>query len=312
MDKKWNYLLRHNKAVQFLSKYLIILIREINEKEILGDILKANLGYDEILIEESSKDIIDINSIKKSKNQKKSSKNTKLKRGTSLFGTRETNNEIRKVELIYFCLLKFKGLIRYMNFQGLKHNDIKKIAYFIKHISFKRGEYIFRQGDKSDALYGVITGKVIIRFVKPIDIYKKLSYENFEDDLEPVNNVTIDYFMSDCEEENSESEEYENDDFVIIDNKKKLTVKEKKIISILDEPDESESERKLREKINELRFKKVANETEDQIDRDIDKKVIWERKRKIDFSIKFKKNEKEISDKILKKKKKKKKKKKVK
>ena len=98
MDKKWNYLLRHNKAVQFLSKYLIILIREINEKEILGDILKANLGYDEILIEESSKDIIDINSIKKSKNQKKSSKNTKLKRGTSLFGTRETNNEIRKVE----------------------------------------------------------------------------------------------------------------------------------------------------------------------------------------------------------------------
>ena len=121
MDKKWNYLLRHNKAVQFLSKYLIILIREINEKEILGDILKANLGYDEILIEESSKDIIDINSIKKSKNQKKSSKNTKLKRGTSLFGTRETNNEIRKVELIYFCLLKFKGLIRYMNFQGLKH-----------------------------------------------------------------------------------------------------------------------------------------------------------------------------------------------
>ena len=304
--------MRHNKAVQFLSKYLIILIREINEKEILGDILKANLGYDEILIEESSKDIIDINSIKKSKNQKKSSKNTKLKRGTSLFGTRETNNEIRKVELIYFCLLKFKGLIRYMNFQGLKHNDIKKIAYFIKHISFKRGEYIFRQGDKSDALYGVITGKVIIRFVKPIDIYKKLSYENFEDDLEPVNNVTIDYFMSDCEEENSESEEYENDDFVIIDNKKKLTVKEKKIISILDEPDESESERKLREKINELRFKKVANETEDQIDRDIDKKVIWERKRKIDFSIKFKKNEKEISDKILKKKKKKKEKKYVK
>ena len=289
MDKKWQYLLRHNKALQFLSKYLIILIREINEKEILGDILKANLGYDEILIEESSKDIIDINAIKKNKNQKKSSKNTKLKRGQSLFGS---SNEIRKVELIYFCLLKFKGLIRYMNFQGLKHNDIKKIAYFIKHISFKRGEYIFRQGDKSDALYGVITGKVIIRFIKTIDVYKKLSYENiFDENLEPVNNVTIDYFMSDCEEEDSESEENENDDYVIIENKKKLTYKgKKKTISILDEPDESESERKLREKINELRFKKVANETEDQIDRDIDKKVIWERKRKIDFSIQFKKN----------------------
>ena len=279
-----------------LSKYLIILIREINEKEILGDILKANLGYDEILIEESSKDIIDINAIKKNKNQKKSSKNTKIKRGTSLFGTRVTNNEIRKVELIYFCLLKFKGLIRYMNFQGLKHKDIKKIAYFIKHISFKRGEYIFRQGDKSDALYGVITGKVIIRFVKPIDIYKKLSYENIiEENLEPLNNITIDYFMSDCEEEDSESEENENDnendDYIIIKNKKKLTYKEnKRTFSILEEPDESESERKLREKINELRFKKVANETEDQIDRDIDRKVIWERKRNIDFSIKFKTN----------------------
>ncbi len=62
MDKNWKYLLHNNKALQFLSKYLIILIREMNEKEILGDILKKNMGYDEILIEESSKDIIDINS----------------------------------------------------------------------------------------------------------------------------------------------------------------------------------------------------------------------------------------------------------
>ena len=47
----------NNKAVQLLSKYLIGLIREMDEKDILGDILKTNMGYDEILIEESSKDI---------------------------------------------------------------------------------------------------------------------------------------------------------------------------------------------------------------------------------------------------------------
>ena len=44
MDKKWKYLLHNNKALQFLSKYLIILIREMNEKEILGDILKKKYG----------------------------------------------------------------------------------------------------------------------------------------------------------------------------------------------------------------------------------------------------------------------------
>ena len=88
MDKKWQYLLRHNKALQFLSKYLIILIREINEKEILGDILKANLGYDEILIEESSKDIIDINAIKKIKTKKKLKKYHNKKRNIFIWNKR--------------------------------------------------------------------------------------------------------------------------------------------------------------------------------------------------------------------------------
>ena len=298
MDKKWKYLLHNNKALQFLSKYLIILIREMNEKEILGDILKKNMGYDEILIEESSKDIIDINSTKKNQNRKV--KSTKFKRGmSSLFEVKEKEdqNETRKVELIYFCLLKFKGLIRYMNFQGLKHGDIRKISYFIRHISFKRGEYIFRQGDKSDALYGVITGKVIIRFVKTIDTFKKLNYENIlEEDLQNnLDEIPIDYFMSDCEEGSSdddyEESENENENEILFKNKrkKKLTYKPKKKFSILDSPDESESEKKTREKVAALRFKKVANETEEQIDRDIDRKIMWERKRQIDFTIKYKK-----------------------
>ncbi len=215
MEKTWKNLLMNNKAVQLLSKYLIGLIREMDEKDILGDILKANMGYDEILIEESSKDIIDVNSSKRD-NPLRKTKNNKLNRGISSLYDKRTNvdddSDARKVELIYFCLLKFRGLIRYMNFQGLKHGDIKKISYFIRHVSFNRGEYIFRQGDKSDALYGVITGKVIIRFIKPIDFLRKLSYENIlEEDLIPVNNIPIDYFISDCEEESSEEPDSENE-----------------------------------------------------------------------------------------------------
>ena len=40
MDLKWKKTLHKNKALKLLSKYLIILIRELNEKDILGDILK--------------------------------------------------------------------------------------------------------------------------------------------------------------------------------------------------------------------------------------------------------------------------------
>jgi len=53
-----------------------------------------------------------------------------------------------------------------MHFQVLKHNDIKKISYYIKYTQFKKGEYIFRQYDKSDKMFSVIKGKVIIRHVK--------------------------------------------------------------------------------------------------------------------------------------------------
>ena len=192
-----------------------------------------------------------------------------------------------------------------MNFQELQKGDIKKISYYIKHIKFKKGEYVFRQGDKSDELYGVINGKVIIREVKQIDYFKKLKEDYFsgnlnEENLESISNIPVYYFMSDCEEGSSESESETNDEnnnnnnnlndkieFDNSDNEKRK--KRKKIKSILDSPDSPEIVRRTREKINKLRFKKVEKETEDQIDRDIDKKVIWERRKEIDLKIRFKK-----------------------
>ena len=237
MDKKWKKTLHNNKALQLLSKYLIIVIRELNEKDILGDILKKNLGYDEILIQESSKEILDLNSIKnkKPKRRKKINKEKEEQKEKEEEKEKEKEKEnehleLRKVELIYFCLLKFKGLIRYMNFQGLKHSDIKKISYFIRHISFKRGEYIFRQGDKSDALYGVIKGKVVIRFIKTNDHFRKLNYENIiEEDIQPINNIPVDYFISDCEEESSESDDSENSSN---SNSSDVNVNQSKIIQL--------------------------------------------------------------------------------
>ena len=59
------------------------------------------------------------------------------------------------------------------------------------------------------------TGKVIIRFVKTIDTFKKLNYENIlEEDLQNnLDEIPIDYFMSDCEEGSSDDdyEESENE-----------------------------------------------------------------------------------------------------
>ena len=330
MEKTWKNLLMNNKAVQLLSKYLIGLIREMDEKDILGDILKTNMGYDEILIEESSKDIIDVNSSKRD-NPLRKTKNNKLNRGISSLYDKRTNvdddSDARKVELIYFCLLKFRGLIRYMNFQGLKHGDIKKISYFIRHVSFNRGEYIFRQGDKSDALYGVITGKVIIRFIKPIDFLRKLSYENIlEEDLIPVNNIPIDYFISDCEEESSEEPDSENENekkknsnnslsdleknnndndnndnnndnneikkkIKKKNNKKKLTYGPKKKYLILDEDVSLEEEKILK--------------TEEELDEAIEEKILKEKKIELENNIKrqksnLKKPKKEKKKKIIK------------
>ena len=42
------------------------------------------------------------------------------------------------------------------------------MAHFIKHTFRKKGQYIFRQFDKSDSLYGVIRRKAVIRLINHI------------------------------------------------------------------------------------------------------------------------------------------------
>ena len=83
MDKKWIKRIKKNKATIALSKYLIFLIKQINEKDIHDEILKRNLGYDEILIEESSKDILELNPRKKRKKYCQLTLNNNIKKGLS-------------------------------------------------------------------------------------------------------------------------------------------------------------------------------------------------------------------------------------
>ena len=224
MDKNWWKELKQNKALQLFKRYLYSIINDINEREIKGHMFKKGLNIDEILIQESSKEIDNYLKIK-IKHKKKHTNNTSSSQIE--YTENEKIVEKRNISLLYMCLLKFNGLLRYMYFQGLNHDDINKMAHFIKHTFRKKGEYVFRQNDKSDALYGVIKGKAVIRLVNTIDYTKKFLSEasngvDFYNNHDQ--NINIQYFMSDCEieseEENKENLIENENDINDIQNKK--------------------------------------------------------------------------------------------
>ena len=200
MNNIWWVSLKNNKALKLFKKYLLQIINDLNEREIKIHMYRQNLNIDEVLIEESSKEI---DNYLKIKTKKKEEKPENIR-----------NENKRNISLLYMCLLKFNGLLRYIYFQGLNHQDINKMAHFIKHTFKKKGSYVFRQYDKSDALYGVIKGKAVIRLIENIDYTKKFANEatQGEINLEPPENINVQYFMSDCEEESEEEEEKEENE----------------------------------------------------------------------------------------------------
>ena len=239
MDKKWWIALRNNKALKLYKRYLRHIINELHEKEIKGHMYRKNLNADQILIEESSKKIDNYLKIKNPKKKKKNENPTKTNGSESK----------RDISLLYLCLLKFDGLLRYMYFQGLNHDDINKMAHFIKYTFRKKGTYVFRQFDKSDALYGVIKGKAVIRLVETNDLFKKYSNEisNGGDlSLNPPENINIQNFMSDCEEESEENEDKdeneENNENKTIE--KKSNLKKKDILNNKENINKNETSKK--------------------------------------------------------------------
>ena len=201
MDKKWWIALRNNKALKLFKKYIHQIINELYEKQIKQHMFRKDIKIDEILIEESSKEIDNYLKIKTNKTKRRTNSKEPLKEGK------------RNINLLYMCLLKFNGLLKYMYFQGLNQQDIQKMAHFIRHTFRKKGSYVFRQFDKSNALYGVIKGKAVIRLVETNDYTKKFLMEasNGDFNCNPPERINIQYFMSDCEEESEEDEEEESD-----------------------------------------------------------------------------------------------------
>ncbi len=212
MNNIWWVSLKNNKALKLFKKYLLQIINDLNEREIQIHMYRQNLNIDEVLIEESSKEIDNYLKIKIKKKEEKSEY--------------IRNENKRNISLLYMCLLKFNGLLRYMYFNGLNYEDIFKISHFIKHTFRKKGEYVFRQFDKSNALYGVIKGKAAVRLVDFIDYTKIFMNEINVNNFSPYinENIHVQYFMSDCEEEidekEDEEEEEEDDDESSFEGKK--------------------------------------------------------------------------------------------
>ena len=247
-----------------------------NEQQLIKE-----LDIDQILIKESSKDIIHI---LKNKNRIKNLSVFDFNRYLQSYELNPNDEKQRKVNLIYFCLLQFHGLIRYIHFNELTEEDIKKISYFIKHLYIRKGKYLFRQGDKAKALYGVINGKCAVREVNFTDYTKKFLYEkekglNIKNDI--IENIPIEVFMSDCEDESEEEEEINNKN-----NKKK---KNKSIANSELEKEFLPMDEKKFERIQKKKLKRLEKKTEEDIDMEIDFKVKRQLKRKIDLTIRLNK-----------------------
>jgi hypothetical protein len=243
-----NHEWKKKKGVKLFAMFFLSKLREYEEVELQKKFLLGDYDYNEVLIRESSKPIY--------KKKLTFESLTKKKKSEIMLFSCENSNE-RNVNLIYLTLLKFNGLIKYMNFQDLLNDDIRKISCYIKHKYMSKGQYLFRQFDKSDAMYGVITGKVGIRLVSPIDYTKKfhslISKGDFDTD-ESLQNIPEEYFMSDLEEENEDSDDKEYqpeiDDDDSIDEKSNIL---KEYISKRLEINDKESDENRNEIINKMK-----------------------------------------------------------
>lgn len=159
---------KKNTVIRVLSMFLRSKIQTQTEQHLIQKVVSSNYNYDNILIEETSKKI----ALPKN-----------LKKRRKIYSGKTNNNEEdeiepRKIELIFISLLKFPGFIRYIKFQGLTHEDIRKTACYIKHEFYPKGSYIFRKHDKADRLYGVVKGCVSLRENVFVDLTRKIACES--------------------------------------------------------------------------------------------------------------------------------------
>ena len=209
--------IKNLKVAKILTEFVLTKYREISGRQLQNEIFQMEKNEEDILIEEISKKITN-----HLPNQKKKNNNIKEERRKSILFDRNDSKlkTIRNVDAIHLTLLKFKGLKRYMSYQGLCSQDIRNFSCYIKHKFYEKGAYIVRQYDKSDALYGIINGCIEVRELETIektkDIFLSIANDNGEDDEEMekiYKKIPYDYFLSDIESDiDNENEENDNKD----------------------------------------------------------------------------------------------------
>ena len=197
-----------NKATKLLGILFLSKLREMEEKELLNKYMYGEFEYNDILIQESSKEIFRTNHVNYNNND-----SSKIKNEVFFFrNKRNKKGNQRNVNLLYLALLEFNGLKHYMQYQNVIKDDIRKMSCYIKHKKFKEGNYIYRYNDYSDALYAIIKGKVEVRSIEYVDYSHKIHHDSFryEEEFKDKENddnekIPFEYFMSDLEVE----DEYE-------------------------------------------------------------------------------------------------------
>ena len=106
--------LSNNSWIKIFRSYLLKIIKELDQQNLIQILFKSELNINEIIIKESSKPIIDILNLRNHNKINKELNKSKI-------------IDERNTDLLYYCLLQFKGLNRYLKFHGILKDDIRKI-----------------------------------------------------------------------------------------------------------------------------------------------------------------------------------------
>ena len=149
-------LIKKNKALKLIYIFSVRKIREFETQLFLKEVTYEKMDFQTVLINETQKPIMPI----------------KLKRNNT--NQSEPSKDVRNIDLMANILETVKGFSLFQKMQKLSHNDMKKIARFIKYEFYPKNSYIFRQGDYAMKFYGIIRGKVEILETKFIDKTKDI------------------------------------------------------------------------------------------------------------------------------------------
>jgi hypothetical protein len=93
--------------------------------------------------------------------KKPSLKEDKLERGKKiLFEAADDERDIGKITFILKMMPEFKKFIKFNN---IGHEAIRKAANYLQYMRIPKGEIIFKQGQQANFFYGIINGKVSIK-----------------------------------------------------------------------------------------------------------------------------------------------------